>query len=291
MFYVKADDFSEIFLASRNVLINSIIVKIKDSKTREVLNACFELTNPRSRFIYHPERKFNVAFNIAEMFSHISGINSVEYFKFWNSNYSQFSDNGINFHGNYGERLKNYLPLLIDKLKNDKGTRQAVLNIYNSNDMCFETKDTPCTLVLDFKIRNNKLNLTVVMRSNDLIWGLMYDLPAFTMIQEIIANSVNVGLGSYTHFATSLHVYERHWGLLDKMEVLQKVIMPKINYDYSEALSKAKEVEKMSFVENYFPIENNDHLISALNYYKMRKLKTHYLKDEHFPDYVVKLYS
>jgi thymidylate synthase len=290
MYLVREENFKDIFYACRAWLLDAKVENIKGTKTKEILNACVCLTNPRSRFIYHPKRKFNVAFNIAEMLSHISGINSTSYFGFWNSNYTQFSDNGLNFYGNYGERLKNYFPALVTKLKNNSQTRQAVLNIYCSNDMLTNTKDVPCTLALDFKIRKNKLNLTTFMRSNDLIWGLMYDLPAFTMIQEIVANSVGAELGVYTHFATSLHVYERHWELLKNMTDAKIVEMPRITDNYLDVLVSAKEAEKMTNNRYYFSERIDDILLSALIYYKMKKLKFD-AGQISFPAYVTKLYN
>ncbi len=48
------------------------------------------------------------------------------------------------------------------------------------------------------------------MRSNDVIWGLSYDLYVLTMFQEMMASELNVELGWYQHNAASLHIYERH---------------------------------------------------------------------------------
>ena len=55
------------------------------------------------------------------------------------------------------------------------------------------------------------------MRSSDLIFGIAYDIPAFTMFQELIANELNVGLGTYTHTSNSLHIYERHFDMAEKI--------------------------------------------------------------------------
>jgi thymidylate synthase len=51
------------------------------------------------------------------------------------------------------------------------------------------------------------------MRSNDLVWGLPYDVFFFTMLQELLAQKLGLDLGVYIHGAGSLHLYERHTAL------------------------------------------------------------------------------
>jgi thymidylate synthase len=45
------------------------------------------------------------------------------------------------------------------------------------------------------------------MRSNDARAGLVHDIFAFTMLQEMIAKSLGLNLGVYRHYAASLHIY------------------------------------------------------------------------------------
>ena len=77
--------------------------------------------------------------------------------------------------------------------------------------------DVPCTLSLQFFIRDEKLHMIVNMRSSDLIFGIAYDIPAFTLFQEILAEQLGVSLGSYTHMSNSLHIYERHFGMVESI--------------------------------------------------------------------------
>ena len=53
------------------------------------------------------------------------------------------------------------------------------------------------------------------MRSSDIILGLAYDVPAFTTMQEILANELGVDLGEYVHTSNSLHCYERDFVMLN----------------------------------------------------------------------------
>jgi len=269
--FVQGDTFCNVFKKLRKVLLDAPVIAPRGQKTKELLSVSIELTNPRNRLIYHPKRKYNYAFCVAEMISYLAGINSVQYIDFWNSNYKQFSDNQVNFQGNYGERLKLYMYELVMKLRSDPDTRQATLSIYNSNDMIRETKDVPCTIALDFKVRDNKLHLHTFMRSNDLIFGLQYDLPVFTMIQEIIANTLGVELGNYNHTTASLHVYERHWNLLQEMIDIEDIKMEKVTEVYEDILKYGNEVNRMSIDPEYYS-NIGGHLIDSLYLYKLRKL-------------------
>ena len=67
-------------------------------------------------------------------------------------------------------------------------------------------------------IRGNKLEWLQVMRSNDLIWGTPYNFIQFTTLQEIMAGWLGVEVGAYNHISDSLHVYERHWDVLNSFE-------------------------------------------------------------------------
>lgn len=71
-----------------------------------------------------------------------------------------------------------------------------------------------CSNWLHFMIRNNALDLTVVMRSNDCYFGWSaINLYEFTVIQEIVANVLGVKIGKYFHLSDSMHVYEKFSGL------------------------------------------------------------------------------
>ena len=291
--YFLGNSFEEIFNNIRQDMILADDVNVRGMLTKELLNVTMCLTNPRARLIFSKYRKLNYAFSVAEMYSHMAGINSVKYISYWNSNYAQFSDNGFNFYGNYGKRLKDFIPELIEKIKNNKNTRQATLTIYNSNDLTEQSKDIPCTVVLDFKLRKDKLHMHVFMRSNDLIWGLMYDLIAFTMMQEIIANSLNVGLGFYNHTVGSLHVYEKHWELLEKMNDVEDVPMLDIKENYEQILVEANIAQRMV---SACPASNYvSHLLQALTLYGLKKrnllidknIRERHLK--HVPGFLVKM--
>lgn len=99
-------------------------------------------------------------------------------------------------------------------LQADKDTRQAILRFSLPSHQWKGNKDQTCTLHGNFLIREDKLHLTITMRSNDLWLGLTYDLPWFVslmdkMVEELKPTYPNLTKGNYTHFVHSLHLYER----------------------------------------------------------------------------------
>jgi thymidylate synthase len=99
-------------------------------------------------------------------------------------------------------------------LEKDKDTRQAILRFSLPEHQWNGNKDQTCTMHGNFLIRDNKLHLSVVMRSNDLMKGLVYDMPWFVslidrMVEELKPTYPELEKGTYTHTVHSMHIYER----------------------------------------------------------------------------------
>jgi len=55
--------------------------------------------------------------------------------------------------------------------------------------------------------------MTVLMRSNDLVYGFCNDQYCFSKLLELVSSLTGYKVGKYTHFATDMHIYERHFNL------------------------------------------------------------------------------
>lgn len=121
----------------------------------------------------------------------------------------KFTDEG-RFHGAYGIRVRNQMRFVLETLRADPDSRQAVMTIFDGDrDLVRNTRDTPCTLSLQFLIRDDALNMIVTMRSNDLWLGTPYDFFQFSVMQATLAQLLGVAIGWYVHQVGSLHVYEK----------------------------------------------------------------------------------
>lgn len=181
----------------------------------ERLGVYIKLINPRAR-VSATQTK-NIAISpIGELLWYLSGSNELEFIKYYLNIYLKSSDDGTTVNGAYGPRLIsmhgyiNQIENVIKLLKERPNTRRAVIQIFDAKDLInIDSKDIPCTISLQFLIREKKLHLFASMRSNDIFLGLPHDIFCFTMLQEIIACELNVGLGEYNHFVSSLHLYTK----------------------------------------------------------------------------------
>lgn len=131
-------------------------------------------------------------------------------------NYAE--DNGI-FHGAYGLRTEGQYEHVVEKLTSDQSSRQAVVTIWNPEyDNQPAKRDYPCTVLHQFRIRNNKLNMSVYMRSNDVWLGAAYDFFQFTRVQLALCSVLGIQPGTYAHHVGSLHIYEQHYSAAENLK-------------------------------------------------------------------------
>lgn len=190
------------------------------NQTRELLNVTMHLRNPRRRFTTTRHPPINLAFAIAEIIWIVRGRRDVQFLIPWNSQLPNFIGITSSTPGAYGFRLRKQFGVdqfsqIYRVLSNNPQSRQAVLQIWDSRtDLPDEngtpsSADIPCSITSMIKISDGRLNWTQIMRSNDIIMGLPYNLIQWTLLQEILAGWLNVEMGTYTHFSDSLHLYSR----------------------------------------------------------------------------------
>ncbi len=111
---------------------------------------------------------------------------------------------------------------ICNTLRKDKYSRQAIAYIGGSKYQFEGNKDFVCTQYILFYIRNNELNMKVQMRSNDIFYGLTYDVPWFSTVHqnvylELLETYPDLKLGKYHHFSDNTHFYSRHFEITDEI--------------------------------------------------------------------------
>jgi thymidylate synthase len=105
----------------------------------------------------------------------------------------------------------------IESLQKDPDTRQAVMVLHAPRMHRFGNKDVPCTLNVTFTRRDEYLDMVVTMRSNDLWFGVPYDVPFFISLLRNACLLLDLTPGNYTHIALNMHAYEKDWKSLAQM--------------------------------------------------------------------------
>ena len=186
---------------------------IKFADTRALFNIGFTIHRPILNNIITEKRKWSKEYAEAEWQWYLSGdpnINKLgEIYGKIPGIWKRMADNKGNVNSNYGwqwQRNKQ-LAKVISLLKREKYTRQATISIYDGKEIDKYTNDTPCTYAVQFTIVDNRLNMCVTMRSNDLWYGFCNDQYCFSKLQKMVSDELNIEPGVYYHFAHNMHLY------------------------------------------------------------------------------------
>lgn len=203
----------------KHVLENGKEVAPRGMKTREIEDAIIRIDDVRNTLPLGVGRGTVPGIGAVEACQLLAGISTPDLVIAVGPQFKNYAeDNGL-FHGAYGLRTKGQYKKIVERLKADPDTRQAVVTIWNPElDLLEKKRDYPCTILHQFRIRDNKLNMTVFMRSNDVWLGAAYDFFQFTRVQLAMANVLNIEPGKYVHHVGSLHIYEQHYEAADKLK-------------------------------------------------------------------------
>ena len=179
----------------------------------EVLNAITVIKDPTRGIVQSDIRKMPMRYAVGELMWYLSGNRDLSAIQNYTKAWDRMSDDGKTVNSNYGWCIQHKYGFdqweyVKDMLQTDPLSRQAVLHIKTADNT--PSKDVNCTVCLQFLIRDGKLHATVYMRSNDIWMGFPYDVFSFTAMQCKMAMELGVGIGTYTHIAGSLHLYERN---------------------------------------------------------------------------------
>lgn len=138
--------------------------------------------------------------------------------------FKRYAEDDGKFYGSYGERTRGQYDAVIEKLTSDSSSRQAVVTMWNASlDNEPGKRDYPCTVMHQFRIRNNRLNMSVYMRSNDVWLGAAYDFFQFTRVHIALASVLGIEPGEYNHHVGSLHLYENNFEAAESLKKTDNV--------------------------------------------------------------------
>lgn len=258
----------------------------RGEKVKEIINYSIVVDDPRNRVITFAERKTSMKYLLGEFIWYLSGSPNVQdinmYSKFWDAIAKE--DGTVN--SNYGTRIFGHSKLYPfnqwnkakELLHKDKDSRQAIIRINHADDYTYVNHDVPCTLTLQFFIRNNALQLVVNMRSNDIWRGYCNDQFQFTMLQELMMLELrefypDLQLGKYYHNAASMHIYEMHFEqakAILRSESVQEFYMPPMELDPDTIPNLIGFEKTWRILQDMDPskIEENEYYQKLNNYWK-----------------------
>jgi thymidylate synthase len=191
--------------------------------------------HPLENVVFWPERDCNPFFHIYESLWMLAGRNDAAGPARYAKQMATYSDDGQTLHGAYGYRWRksfsifqgwneamntDQLEIIANTLKNNHEDRRSVLQMWSPTiDLGQGGKDLPCNLTATFqRDSDNRLNLVVFCRSNDIIWGA-YGANAvhFSFLLEYMARWIECQVGTYTQISVNYHAY------LDTLEPVKRI--------------------------------------------------------------------
>ena len=211
----------------RGVLAEGIPIVSRDLETLEIRPTMIMFLKPYMRFLTCPGRLIHPFFQVLESIWILAGRGDVAWISKYLKNMERFSDGMPYFHAPYGTRMRQYGRRRnahgneegngIDQFKHcfrylsmAPDTRHAVMSFWDPVADHYTTKtiDRPCNIAFHFLMRNNKLDLMIFNRSNDVHWGMFNaNVVQFSVILEAMAMILGCRVGNQIHVSDSLHIY------------------------------------------------------------------------------------
>ena len=226
---------------------------------KELLNDGF-IVDMDKPIITLPERKLNYNFMTGEAWWILDGRNDVKSLKQYMGVIERYSDDGIRFFGAYGPKIVDQLSYCIKTLVKDRDSRQSCLTIWRQNPPY--SKDIPCTLSLQFFLREDRLYTVANMRSQDIWLGLPYDAFNFSAISFFMCLSLRdilkqptLKLGELYINAASRHIYETNYQ--EARKVSKASIPDHLDFSFNRALENYEDpyyfITALKLSSDHFP--------------------------------------
>lgn len=232
MEYFSGDNYSRTYYTALKAFsADSILTESRVGDCYDLSTSMFSVSSQSCGLPFIKGRGLNIFFAIMEAAWIYSGSNELKPLQTIIDNYGKYSEDNISLYGAYGYRIFNKFGVnqvnkVVEELSENPYSRRAVISIYTAEDLNNLTSlDIPCNISVLFKIRDNRLDMTVLNRSNDIYKGLPYNFFVFRLIQFYISRELNVEVGLHNHFTDSLHLYREDFpkvaNLIEQGEVLK----------------------------------------------------------------------
>lgn len=195
---------------------------------------------PMERVLFSPVRDANPIFHLMESIWILAGRRDVEFPDRFNKSLKQYSDDKVVYNAAYGHRMRDHfamdqLTAVIHHLEADPNSRQAVIQLWDPNDLNKRTLDKACNMIVVFNITMGELNMSVMNRSNDVWYGACgANVVHFSFLQEFVAGALDVKVGTYRQISNNLHLYRDLYPNVDIESLLTNPYILEEDDYYSE---------------------------------------------------------
>ncbi|AKU08895.1 thymidylate synthase [Haloferax gibbonsii] len=98
------------------------------------------------------------------------------------------------------------LAYVLDTLDENPNSRRLVINAWHPANAAVSTLP-PCHYTFVFNVQGDELNLHLTQRSGDIALGVPFNLAAYAILAQVVAQRAGFELGSFAHTIVDAHVY------------------------------------------------------------------------------------
>lgn len=225
---IQAYGINESFVKTSNLFVTDGV--IEDTRNGPACTIpgplCIQINDPFQCYLSPELREVHPFFQFFEPLWVLSGEEDLKHIGQFVKNVYSYSDDGRTWRGAYGPRLRKYfgrdqIKLAIETLRNNPESRHAVLSIWDpaTDGLGTVSKDHPCNDMIMFRAHKRgpfsyTLDMTVINRSNDSIWGFhLSNMPTFSLLLNYVAAELGMRVGRYFHISNNFHYYLNTPGL------------------------------------------------------------------------------
>lgn len=194
----------------------------RGQKCIEVTDYQFQLDMTQSPLTSFRARNLNLKYAKEEMKWYLGGDKYDKSIEQYASMWKKIRQPDGSYYSNYGQYIfPHQFNFVIAELLNDPWSRRASIVLLKEEHLFSDNSDVVCTYSINFRIRNSRLDMSVNMRSNDVIFGMTNDVFCFAMLYRLVyahlIKNTTIVPGRYVHKVDSLHVYERHFAMIKQI--------------------------------------------------------------------------
>jgi thymidylate synthase len=115
--------------------------------------------------------------------------------------------------GNWNVEEVDQIQYVIDELKRQPYSRRLVVTAWEPGNAT-KSKLPPCHYSYAFNVNDGKLNCHLTQRSGDIALGIPFNLAAYSLLTQIIAQETGMELGYFAHTIIDAHIYTADEGSL-----------------------------------------------------------------------------
>lgn len=111
-----------------------------------------------------------------------------------------------NKNGEWEVKEIDQIQYVIDEIRKNPNSRRLVVTAWEPGN-AISSKLPPCHYTYTFNVSNGKLNCHLTQRSGDIALGIPFNLAAYSLLTQIIAQEVELELGYFAHTIVDAHIY------------------------------------------------------------------------------------